>query len=152
MAKVVTLYRIIFRKGMMHRLSIGAIMVSIASLIVFSAWPHHHHKGLICMKVEMCMHDHSLNDRHTSHHAESTGERHCMAETNLHSLKASDNTGSERLSAGILFLLCCFAVLCGLFRLWRLLTGKRRAAHTIGFASATLGRHRGLRAPPAFVC
>lgn len=136
----------------MHRLSIGAMIVSVISLIVFSAWPHHHHDGRICMKVELCIHDLALNDCHTSHHAENTAERQCMAENNLHSLKAHENTSFGRLSMTLLLLLCCFAAICGLPWLLFLRKGKKSIARRTGIVSFALVRQCGLRAPPAFVC
>lgn len=140
------------RKSMMHRLSIGAIILSVISLIVFSAWPHHHHDGMICMKVEMCINDLAMNDCHTSHHTENTAERPCMAENNLHSLKAYENLSIKRLSMALLLLLCCFAAICGLPWLLILRKGKKRIAHRINYRSSVLGRQCGLRAPPSFVC
>jgi len=138
--------------SMMHRLSIGAIIVSVISLIVFTAWPHHHHDGMICMKVEMCIHDLALNDCHTSHHAENTAERQCMAENNLHSLKVHGSTSFGRWFTALLLLLCCFAAICGWQ--WLLISRKekKRIARHTNYVSFSLGRQCGLRAPPSFVC
>lgn len=136
----------------MRRFSIGAVLIAIVSLIIFTAWPHHHHNDKLCMKVEMCKHDHSMNDRHTSHHGEGAGERSCLVSITLHSLKAFKDMGEGWLLVGFLLLFCCLWAVGELFRLTEKSSRKGNTAWLSGYVSATLGRYSGLRAPPVFVC
>jgi hypothetical protein len=37
-------------------------------LLVLGIVPHHHHDGAVCMVMERCEKDNSVNDEHTNHH------------------------------------------------------------------------------------
>ena len=48
-------------------LSIYPLVIATLFIIVFSAIPHHHHKEVLCMVMELCEQDNTYNDDHTDH-------------------------------------------------------------------------------------
>ncbi len=48
-------------------ISIAFISLSSLVLLALAIVPHHHHKGLACMIMEICDEDNNINDEHTSH-------------------------------------------------------------------------------------
>lgn len=69
---------------MKYKTSIVSVSLAMILLIVFSVWPHHHHKESLCMVMEICHEDHALNDCYTHHHhTEEHGEQSCRVHSNL---------------------------------------------------------------------
>ena len=55
-------------KIMKRRLYIFSIWIATMGMLLSTVMLHHHHYERICMVVEACSQDGSLNDEHTEHH------------------------------------------------------------------------------------
>ena len=55
-------------KIMKRRLYIFSIWIATMGMLLSTVMLHHHHYERICMVVEVCSQDGSLNDEHTEHH------------------------------------------------------------------------------------
>ncbi len=55
---------------MRQRLYILILAFSLSVLLGIPFVKHHHHGATVCMASEYCEHDHTQNDRHTSHHGD----------------------------------------------------------------------------------
>ena len=53
---------------MKRRLYIFSIWIATMGMLLSTVMLHHHHYERICMVVEVCSQDGSLNDEHTEHH------------------------------------------------------------------------------------
>lgn len=53
---------------MKRRLYIFSIWIATMGMLLSTVMFHHHHYERICMVVEVCSQDGSLNDEHTEHH------------------------------------------------------------------------------------
>ena len=53
---------------MKRRLYIFSIWIATMGMLLLTVMLHHHHYERICMVVEVCSQDGSLNDEHTEHH------------------------------------------------------------------------------------
>lgn len=53
---------------MKRRLYIFSIWIATIGMLLSTVMLHHHHYERICMVVEVCSQDGSLNDEHTEHH------------------------------------------------------------------------------------
>ncbi|MCM1504874.1 MAG: hypothetical protein NC127_06740 [Muribaculum sp.] len=57
---------------MKQRLYILILAFSLSVLLGIPFVKHHHHGATVCTASEYCEHDHTQNDRHTSHHGDRT--------------------------------------------------------------------------------
>lgn len=53
---------------MKRRLYIFSIWIATMGMLLSTVMLHHHHYERVCMVVEVCSQDGSLNDEHTEHH------------------------------------------------------------------------------------
>lgn len=53
---------------MKRRLYIFSVWIATMGMLLSTVMLHHHHYERICMVVEVCSQDGSLNDEHTEHH------------------------------------------------------------------------------------
>lgn len=51
------------------RLAMVSLVVALSCFLFLSIFPHHHHGNEVCLQIEVCEEDGSLNDKHT-HHSE----------------------------------------------------------------------------------
>lgn len=64
-------------------LSILPVALAALLLVLFHIIPHHHHREMICLAVELCEQDQTINDEHTRHHGHSSQEENthpCFAD------------------------------------------------------------------------
>ena len=70
---------------MKRRLYIFSIWIATMGMLLSTVMLHHHHYERICMVVEVCSQDGSLNDEHTEHHdQESEGDRENCSVRQMH--------------------------------------------------------------------
>lgn len=132
---------------MKRNLSFWAITVATFILVVLTVIPHHHHNGAVCMAMERCALDGALNDEHTRHHG--TQEKDCCFETMTSASTAtSENTVEQSKQQLFPLFIASFYQLADL---WDSLNPDARnnyAYYKEHYTSASLGKKRGLRAPP----
>lgn len=129
-------------------ISIMTIAVTVFSVAVSAAFPHHHHNDVVCMVMERCGLDNAYNDEHTGHSGDGQ-ERTCPVSANYIASMSSESQ-TESISDGLdpLFI----SILCCIDGIRQYLAEDDSVpvydGYRINYTSATLGENGGLRAPP----
>lgn len=131
--------------------SIYPLIIATLFLMMFSVIPHHHHKEVLCLVMELCEQDDAYNDDHTSHGSEHDEDHQNTCISNADYIPSSgvvkSNLHSEDGSSypiSVLFLLANILTL-------SLDTPESEATYgvyVVSYASVVLGESSGLRAPP----
>nr|WP_305210078.1 DUF6769 family protein [Bacteroides intestinalis] len=136
--------------------SILPISIAILLITVFSIVPHHHHKEVLCMVIEMCMEDNTINDQHTTHDTSGENAEHghaCITNAQYtaptHVLKGSffSEDGSNQQAVYSLYLLASYLLYTPELPITRTVYGE----YTVSYEFAPLGLCSGLRAPPYYL-
>lgn len=136
--------------------SILPISIAILLITVFSVVPHHHHKEMLCMVMEMCENDNTYNDQHTEHETSQEDANHengCVVNTLYTTPSASLNGDSSLVDGGNQHsLFQCFCLLASyiLYTPEYSIIKATCPPYAVSYKSAYLGLSCGLRAPPSF--
>lgn len=141
---------------MKRKCSISVIAVSIILFLILAVVPHHHHRGIACIVIELCEQDNAVNDEHT-HHSDTDGEEahdeNCIAESKFtipssvdetkykHSTDHNDTSSFPLFLAGYLFNYC----------LESSFIESDYGKHILNYLSAEISQSHGLRAPPTIL-
>jgi hypothetical protein len=134
------------------------MLVAVLTIIVLSAIPHHHHKDVVCMVMEVCEQDHTFNDKHTGHSSDAssnhqssciTGSEYASVEVISTKGKAvsSDTGSSHHPEFPVLYLLIDSQQYRGISHN----TKHSYPEFIIPFVSTHLGHSSGFRAPPFYI-
>ena len=135
-------------------LSIVPIAIATLLLLVFSAIPHHHHRGVICFAMETCEKDHTYNDEHTHHNAAGDTHQGKTCSTNAEYVSSSSETirskvvshdGGDNL---VLLPVLCLLANYLTYSVDLLNTGITYGEFVMSYTPVVLGESSGLRAPP----
>lgn len=118
--------------------------------------PHHHHKGLACMIIEICEEDNNINDEHTAHHefpAENQHGQSCVADSEYTAPQTNKENKckvSSCLDNHIIHLFPLYYLAADLFPFGAEFSdsGTGYGECILCFTSAEANHFNGLRAPP----
>lgn len=132
-------------------LSIYPLVIATLFIIVFSAIPHHHHKEVLCMVMELCEQDNTYNDDHTDHGTDQDIHHQNSCVPNVDYISSSGMTKSSLDSGnGMLLHLPILFLLADILTL-NLNTSELETIYdeyVVSYTSVVLGESCGLRAPP----
>lgn len=132
-------------------LSIYPLVIATLFIIVFSAIPHHHHKEVLCMVMELCEQDNTYNDDHTDHGTDQDIHHQNICVPNVDYISSSGMTKSSLDSGnGMLLHLPILFLLADILTL-NLNTSELETIYdeyVVSYTSVVLGESCGLRAPP----
>jgi hypothetical protein len=126
-------------------------------LLVSGTIPHHHHESVLCMVVEICESDNSINDEHTNHYDDSNmaHDHLCVAESDFIIPQDNSEIKSSDLSCDNSDHICFFPVF---FLVSSFLhdvsaisvSGSKYGESHLFYTSTEASQIHGLRAPPLF--
>lgn len=135
-------------------LSIYPLVIATLFIIVFSAIPHHHHKEVLCMVMELCEQDNTYNDDHTGHGTGQDKHHQTNCVSNVDYIPSStiiksslDSGNGISLHLPVIFLLADILALD--FNTSELET--TYDGYVVSYTSVVLGESCGLRAPPFYL-
>ena len=135
--------------------SILPVSIVVLLITVFSIVPHHHHKEVLCMVMEMCEQDNTYNDQHTEHETspeEADCDNGCVVSA-LYTAPSNVLNGDSVIDGNHDFLVKSFCLLTSyvLYIPQFSIIPKTYLSYVISYESAPLGLSCGLRAPPSYL-
>lgn len=138
--------------------SILPISIAILLITVFSVIPHHHHKEVLCVIMEMCEEDNTYNDQHTEHETSQEDSSHddggCVVDVSYTAPSQVMKGGSTSVDGGDQYsLIQCFCLIASysLYTPDFSIIKTAYSCYVVSYESAFLGRSSGLRAPPVYL-
>lgn len=135
-------------------LSTYPLVIATLLIIVFSTIPHHHHKEVLCMVMELCEQDNTYNDDHTDHGTDRDKHHQTTCVSNIDYISSStitknslDGEDGIPLHLSVIFLLA--DILAFDFNTSELET--TYDGYVVSYTSVVLGESCGLRAPPFYL-
>lgn len=133
--------------------SIVPVSIAILLITVFSIIPHHHHKEVLCMVMEMCQEDNAYNDQHTTHDTSEEESNHgndCVTNAQYTVPAKVLNGSSVSHNGDNLHIFDCISLLISYitFTPEYSTTQTTYFGYVVSYKSAPLGLCCGLRAPP----
>lgn len=135
-----------------RKYSISGIAVSIVLFLILAVVPHHHHRGIACIVIELCEQDNEINDEHT-HHSDTSSEKshdeNCIAESKFTIPLSIDET-KYKPSVGYnnTFLFPILFLLGNLYNPYLISIKSDYGEYILNYKATEVSRSYGLRAPP----
>ncbi|WP_270561732.1 DUF6769 family protein [Bacteroides cellulosilyticus] len=135
-------------------LSTYPLVIATLFIIAFSALPHHHHKEVLCMVMELCEQDNTYNDDHTEHGTDRDEHHQTACVSSVDYISSSSITKSSLDSEnGISLHLPVIFLLADILALDFSASEPETTydGYVVSYTSVVLGESCGLRVPPFYL-